>query len=307
MVDGRRAPRRPARGQVDPRVVDELRKLMDQAADGSTRTVSYYLTRLGRAVKKLDGPPVTMPSRATFYRLFNRLEAGRHTTGSARTRRSLASQPDGAFDQTAVCRPGELMEIDSTPFDVLVRLDNGVVDRCELGCCRRPPRSSGNSPGTTRCATCASGAARSPQMPSPRRSVTSWSERAPVLREPPRPSRPAAAEGRRSPPAPGQPPSLSLAACGASRGGASPAYRCTRAMRQHGGGGPSHASEVERGAAVPGLASRGTFPVAAPAGERVRPVRPSPRGGRTGLHRGAGVTRRRRPSPGPRRRTCPSP
>ncbi|MGO4457292.1 integrase [Streptomyces sp. M-16] len=31
-----------------------------------------------------------------------------------------------------VCRPGELMEIDSTPFDVLVRLDNGVVDRCEL-------------------------------------------------------------------------------------------------------------------------------------------------------------------------------
>ncbi|WP_371572360.1 hypothetical protein [Streptomyces sp. NBC_01314] len=122
MVDGRHAPRRPPRGQVDSRVVDELRKLMDQAADGSTRTVSYYFTRVGRAVKKLDGPPVTMPSRATFYRLFNRLEAGRHTTGSARTRRSLASQPDGAFDQVTVCRPGELMEIDSTPFDVLVRL-----------------------------------------------------------------------------------------------------------------------------------------------------------------------------------------
>ncbi|MFF4426706.1 hypothetical protein ACFY04_39200 [Streptomyces sp. NPDC001549] len=33
--------------------------------------------------------------------------------------------------QVSVCRPGELMEIDSTPFDVLVRLDNGVVDRVE--------------------------------------------------------------------------------------------------------------------------------------------------------------------------------
>ncbi|MFE0062868.1 hypothetical protein [Streptomyces sp. NPDC059003] len=52
MVGGRHSPRRPARGQVDPRVVDELRKLMDQAADGSTRTVSYYFTRVGRAVEK---------------------------------------------------------------------------------------------------------------------------------------------------------------------------------------------------------------------------------------------------------------
>ncbi|WP_338897287.1 Mu transposase C-terminal domain-containing protein [Streptomyces sp. TG1A-60] len=132
MVDGRQAPRRPALGQVDPQVVEVLRRLMDQAADGSTRTVSYYFERVGQAVKKLEEPTVEMPSRATFYRLFNRLEAGRHTTGSARTRRSLANQPEGVFDQVTVCRPGELMEIDSTPFDVLVRLENGVVDRVEL-------------------------------------------------------------------------------------------------------------------------------------------------------------------------------
>lgn len=132
MVDGRQAPRRPVLGQVDPEVVEILRRLMDQATGGSTHTVSYYFERVGQAVKKLKGPPVEMPSRATFYRLFNRLEGGRHTTGSARTRRSLANQPDGVFDQVTVCRPGELMEIDSTPFDVLVRLENGVVDRCEL-------------------------------------------------------------------------------------------------------------------------------------------------------------------------------
>ncbi|MGK5628909.1 hypothetical protein [Streptomyces sp. URMC 123] len=132
MVDGRQAPRRPVLRQVDPQVVEILRRLMDQAADGSTHTVSYYFERVGQAVKKLKGPPVEMPSRATFYRLFNRLEAGRHTTGSPRTRRSLANQPEGVFDQVTVCRPGELMEVDSTPFDVLVRLENGVVDRCQL-------------------------------------------------------------------------------------------------------------------------------------------------------------------------------
>jgi hypothetical protein len=132
MVDGRQAPRRGVLGQVDPRVGEVLQDLMGQAADGSTHTVGYYYKRVGQAVRKLEGPPVKMPSRATFYRLFGRLEAGRHTTGSARTRRSLASQPDGAFGQVTVCRPGELMEIDSTPFDVLVRLDNGVADRVEL-------------------------------------------------------------------------------------------------------------------------------------------------------------------------------
>ncbi|MFG2875055.1 integrase [Streptomyces sp. NPDC048337] len=132
MVDGRQSPRRTVGGQVDPRVVEVLRQLMGEASNGSTRTVSYYFVQVGLAVRKLEGSPVTMPSRATFYRLFDRLEAGRHTTGSARTRRSLANQPDGVFDKVTVCRPGELMEIDSTPFDVLVRLDNGEVDRVEL-------------------------------------------------------------------------------------------------------------------------------------------------------------------------------
>ena len=69
-------------------------------------------------------------ARATFYRLFG-VTPG-HTTGSARTRRSLANRPEGPFDQVMVSRPGELMEIDSTPFDVMVRLDDGVAGRAEL-------------------------------------------------------------------------------------------------------------------------------------------------------------------------------
>jgi transposase InsO family protein len=73
-----------------------------------------------------------MPSQRTFYRRVARLSEGRHTFGSARTRRSLAKQPDGPFGTVTALRPGELVEIDSTPLDVRVVLDNGLVDRVEL-------------------------------------------------------------------------------------------------------------------------------------------------------------------------------
>lgn len=56
----------------------------------------------------------------------------RHTFGSARTRRSLSKQPDGPFGALTVARPGEVVEIDSTPLDVRVVLDDGTVDRVEL-------------------------------------------------------------------------------------------------------------------------------------------------------------------------------
>ena len=72
------------------------------------------------------------PSRATMFRLFSRLSAGRHTTGSAVTRRGLAGRPQRMFSQAYPAAPGELMEIDSTPLDVMVLLDDGVPGRVEL-------------------------------------------------------------------------------------------------------------------------------------------------------------------------------
>ena len=75
---------------------------------------------------------VPFPSRATFHRLVTRLAEGRHATGSARTRRTLSQQPIGPFGAVYPIRPGELMQIDSTPLDVAVELDDGVVGRVEL-------------------------------------------------------------------------------------------------------------------------------------------------------------------------------
>lgn len=121
----------PPGGRTDPRVLDAIRRAIAEQADRSTGTV----TRLRRRVEQLlagETDPPAMPSRATFYRLVAALAAGKHTAGSARTRRSLAKQPEGPFGAVTAARPGEWTEIDSTPLDVRVVLDDGTVDRVEL-------------------------------------------------------------------------------------------------------------------------------------------------------------------------------
>ncbi|WP_342338894.1 MULTISPECIES: Mu transposase C-terminal domain-containing protein [unclassified Rhodococcus (in: high G+C Gram-positive bacteria)] len=64
--------------------------------------------------------------------MLEKLAVGKHTTGSARTRRSLADRPDGPFGEADAWAPGEVMQIDCTPLDVLVRLDDGVTGRIDL-------------------------------------------------------------------------------------------------------------------------------------------------------------------------------
>ena len=118
-------------GRVDPRVVEAAQRAISEQTDRSTGTVG----RLRRRVEQLiaeDPDPPPMPPERTFYRLVARLSAGKHTFGSARTRRSLAKQPEGPFGAVTAARPGEWTEIDSTPLDVRVVLDDGLVDRVEL-------------------------------------------------------------------------------------------------------------------------------------------------------------------------------
>jgi hypothetical protein len=127
-----RAARRPG-ARTDERVLQAIGQAVAEETNRSTGTVA----RLRRRVEQIladDGvdPASVMPARATFYRLAERMSAGKHTFGSARTRRSLAQRPDGPFGTVTAVRPGEWMQIDSTPLDVRVVLDNGLVDRVEL-------------------------------------------------------------------------------------------------------------------------------------------------------------------------------
>jgi hypothetical protein len=131
MLDHRAGRRMPPHGRADAAVVAAMSQAISEATDESTRTAVFVFRRTRQILAESGGAP-QMPSRRTLYRLFGRLQAGRHTTGSAKTRRSLAARPQGPFGQVPVSAPGDLMQIDSTPLDVLVRLDDGVTGRVDL-------------------------------------------------------------------------------------------------------------------------------------------------------------------------------
>jgi hypothetical protein len=132
MVDYRARRRMPPHGRADAAVVAAMRKAIGAAAGDSTKTAAFVFRRTREILAEDGGEAGRLPSERTLYRLFGRLEAGRHTTGSARTRRSLASRPEGPFGRVPAAAPGDVMQIDSTPLDVLVRLDDGVTGRVDL-------------------------------------------------------------------------------------------------------------------------------------------------------------------------------
>ncbi len=133
LVDQRVARLARPTGRVDDRVIAATRRAIAGETDRSTGTVARLRREVARILEEdhgADAPP--LPSDRTFYRLVSRLSQGHHTFGSARTRRSAAKPPDGPFGSVTAVRPGGWMQVDSTPIDVRVVLDTGLVDRAEL-------------------------------------------------------------------------------------------------------------------------------------------------------------------------------
>lgn len=119
LVDGRFT--RPGGNGVDERVSAAIEKAIAAETDRSTGTITRLRRRVETILRtdySLD-PASVMPPRTTFYRLVERISAGRHTFGSAPTRRSLAQRPDGPFGFVTALRPGEWMQVDSTPLEGL--------------------------------------------------------------------------------------------------------------------------------------------------------------------------------------------
>lgn len=133
LVDQRRARVTNPYGWADPRLVAAIGQAMDEQAARSTGTRVRMKSRVERLLVELYGPgEVTMPSDPTYYRLVKTVSEGRHTFGSAQTRRSLADRPQRPFTPTMAARAGEQVQIDTTPLDVMAVLDDGVLGRVEL-------------------------------------------------------------------------------------------------------------------------------------------------------------------------------
>jgi len=90
VVDRRAARRTAPAGHVDPRVVEATRQAIAEETDRSTGTVGRLRRRVEQILAETaqGGDRPATPSERTFYRLAGRLASGRHTFGSARTRRS---------------------------------------------------------------------------------------------------------------------------------------------------------------------------------------------------------------------------
>jgi hypothetical protein len=133
LVDQRAVRLSAATGRADGRLIAAIREVIDAETDTSTGTRSRLMRRVVKAVEATYGPGVVpLPGRSTFYKLIDAVATGRHTFGSAVTRRQTANRPQGLFTSTHASRPGEQVQIDSTPIDVLVLLDNGVPVRADL-------------------------------------------------------------------------------------------------------------------------------------------------------------------------------
>ncbi|WP_109001212.1 hypothetical protein [Streptomyces rishiriensis] len=90
LADGRSAKQMPPFGQAHVAVVEAMRQAIAESAEASSRTIGFIIWRTKQILAdREETAAAQLPSRATLYRLFEKLAADTHATGSARTRRSV--------------------------------------------------------------------------------------------------------------------------------------------------------------------------------------------------------------------------
>ncbi|MGW4786767.1 Mu transposase C-terminal domain-containing protein [Streptomyces sp. NPDC004230] len=120
-------------GRADERVVDTLLEVLKENTSRSTGTLSRLRRQVGWALEERYGPGVVaVPPESTFNRLARAVAQGRGLLGTALQQRHRSSRPEPPFTPTVTLRPGEIVMMDSTPLDVMVVLDDGVLGRLEL-------------------------------------------------------------------------------------------------------------------------------------------------------------------------------
>ena len=129
LVDGRMQRQASPTGRVDPALVSLLENAVKAQTTLSTGTRSRVIKQVTLEANQLG---VRVPSRSTLYRALDNLQKARHPFGNATTRRTQANRPDRPWGRQSPSRPGELVEVDSTPLDLLVVYPDGSTGRVDL-------------------------------------------------------------------------------------------------------------------------------------------------------------------------------
>ena len=133
LVDRRAVRAREATGRADARLVAVARQIIDAETHASTGTRGRLIRRVTKAVEDAYGPGVVpLPGRTTFYKLIDIAVRGTAHVRVGGDARQAANRPERPFTPTFAARPGEQVQIDSTPIDVMVLLESGMPVRADL-------------------------------------------------------------------------------------------------------------------------------------------------------------------------------
>jgi len=138
LYDGRMTKIVNPRREKYPLLIEAIEAQAKAEEQESSGTAERFKRRLERRLvvmvadankdRKPGQPEVKMPklpSDATLARLKTEFAPRSYVGASAKTRQSNARRPDDVFTPKITTRPGEIVEIDSTPLDVLVLDDRG--------------------------------------------------------------------------------------------------------------------------------------------------------------------------------------
>jgi putative transposase len=129
LIDRRKLRTSNPTGSIDDEVVALIRAELGAQTLRSTGGVRRSIQRVREQSR---GAGLHVYSFSTLYGVFDTLGGGTHAFGDATLRRTKAASPRRHQGSQMPQRPGELMEVDSTPLDVLVICPDGKPRRPEL-------------------------------------------------------------------------------------------------------------------------------------------------------------------------------
>ena len=105
---------------ADPRVIEAITVQHGIEVDESTGDMNRFKRRVQNRLDAEHGKgEVPLPAMTTFRRWTEAILPGKHTTGSAVTRRTTDNRPEDSYEAVTASRAGEAVMLDTTPLDVL--------------------------------------------------------------------------------------------------------------------------------------------------------------------------------------------
>lgn len=118
---------------ADDRVIEAIVAVLADTTASSTVTVSTMITRAHAYLARTHpGEDVPTPSKSTMRRLFAAFDRRGLATGKATSRRTEANRHGRGPRPVAATTPGQYVEIDSTPINVLAMYADGSNGRAHL-------------------------------------------------------------------------------------------------------------------------------------------------------------------------------